>query len=167
MSGYDHSIAERAQHRFPSRASRRLGRVRPSALVVTLSIVVAIAIAAGAIFALHHRPATAAKGGSAMTSGGSRVAVLKLTTSERYDAIAVVGGRILLCTTASRVLKGSSTFSTCVSAFVNPWTLTLTRRRGSCADPALFGRSVIPAISTDSTCRRLAVGQARSSASPI
>jgi hypothetical protein len=69
--------------------------------------------------------------------------VLGLTTSERYDAIAVVNGRIIVYTSAS-------TSSACSSAFVNPATLTLSNRRsGNCADPAIFGRSVIPAISID------------------
>lgn len=40
--------------------------------------------------------------------------------------------------------------STCSFAVVNPSTLRLTNvRHGSCADPALFGRSVIPAILVD------------------
>ncbi len=69
--------------------------------------------------------------------------MLGLTTSERYDAIAVVNRRIIVYTSPS-------TSSTCASAFANPTTLTLSNRRsGSCADPAIFGRLVIPVITVD------------------
>ena len=69
--------------------------------------------------------------------------MLRLTTSERYDAIAVVNRRIIVYTSPS-------TSSTCSSAVVNPSTLSLSNlRSGSCADPAIFGRSVIPAIAID------------------
>ena len=87
---------------------------------------------------------------SAGAAGASRVAELRLTKSERYDAIAVVNGRITAYGPASPSLESPSTSSTCASAFVNPSTLALSNRRsGNCADPAMFGRSVIPAISID------------------
>jgi len=89
-------------------------------------------------------------GVSASAAGTSATAALALTTSDRYDAIAVVNGRIIVYGPASPSLEFPSTASRCSSALVNPSTLTLSdRRSGSCADPALFGRSVIPAISID------------------
>jgi hypothetical protein len=73
-----------------------------------------------------------------------------LTKSDRYDSIAVASGRIILYGPASPSAEYPSTSSTCSSAVVNPSTLSLSDvRRESCADPAVFGRSVIPAISID------------------
>ena len=85
-----------------------------------------------------------------VAAGTSDIAVLRLTTSERYDAIAAVNGRIIVYSHASPSPEYPSTSSTCSSAFVNPSTLALSNgRSGSCADPTIFGRSVIPAISID------------------
>jgi len=85
--------------------------------------------------------------------------VFKLTTSERYDAIAVVNGRIIVYGHASPSPEFPSTSSTCSSAFVNPSTLALSNRRsGNCADPAMFGREVIPAISIDRDLRAASGG---------
>ncbi len=76
--------------------------------------------------------------------------MLNLSKSDRYDRIAVVGGRIMLYSSAGPSLEYPSTSSICSSAVVNPATLALSDlRRESCADPAVFGRSVIPAISID------------------
>jgi hypothetical protein len=81
---------------------------------------------------------------------GGRVAVLDLSKSDRYETIALVGGRIMLYSSAGPSLEYPSTSSMCSSAVVNPATLALRNlRRGSCADPAVFGRSAIPAISID------------------
>jgi hypothetical protein len=89
-------------------------------------------------------------GVSPSAASTSRIAALRLTTSERYDAIAVVNGRIIVYGPASPSPEFPSTSSTCSSAFVNPSTLALSNRRsGNCADPAIFERSVIPAISID------------------
>lgn len=83
------------------------------------------------------------------TNPVGRVAMLNLTKSDRYDSIAVINGRIILGP-APPSLEYPSTSSTCSSGVVNPSTLALSDvRHGSCADPALFGRSVIPAISID------------------
>lgn len=83
-------------------------------------------------------------------TGVGRVTTLNLTKSDRYDAIAVVDGRIVLYGPAGPSLAQPSTSSTCSSAVVNPSTLALSHvRSGSCADPAVFERSVIPAISID------------------
>lgn len=79
-----------------------------------------------------------------------RVATLNLTRSDRYDNIAVVGNRIVLYGPAGPSFTQPSTSSTCSSAIVNPSTLALRDvRSGSCADPTVFDRSVIPAISID------------------
>lgn len=76
--------------------------------------------------------------------------MLDLSKSGRYTRISVVGGRIMLFSSAGPSLEFPSTSSTCSSAVVNPATLALSDvRRESCADPAVFGRSVIPAISID------------------
>ena len=76
--------------------------------------------------------------------------MLDLSKSDRYRRIAVVGGRIMLFSSAGPSLEYPSTSSTCSSAVVNPATLVLSDvRRGSCANPRVFGRSVIPAISID------------------
>jgi len=76
--------------------------------------------------------------------------MLDLSKSDRYDRISVVGGRIMLFSSAGPSLEFPSTSSMCSSAVVNPATLALSdMRRKSCADPAVFGRSVIPAISID------------------
>jgi hypothetical protein len=70
--------------------------------------------------------------------------------SDPFDGIAVVNGRVILYGPASPSPGHPSTSSTCYSAFVGPSTLALSDvRHGSCADPAVFGRSVIPTISID------------------
>jgi hypothetical protein len=75
--------------------------------------------------------------------------MVNLAKSDRFDGIAVVNGRVILDGPAPS-LEYPSTSSTCSYAVVMPSTLALTdARHGSCADPALFGRSVIPAISID------------------
>src|ERR1700690_2003263 len=97
----------------------------------------------GALLACVLAASAAGYGVSASAARTSPTAVLRLTTSERYDAIAVVNRRIIVYTSPS-------TSSTCSSAVVNPSTLSLSNlRSGSCADPAIFGRSVIPAIAID------------------
>ncbi len=79
-----------------------------------------------------------------------RVAMLNLTNSDRYDSIAVVGSRIVLYGPAGPSAEYPSTSSTCSSAVVSPSTLALSDlRSGSCADPEVSQRSVIPAISVD------------------
>jgi hypothetical protein len=87
--------------------------------------------------------ATAASWTAAAGADVQRVAVLSLSKSDRYDRIAVAGGRIVLYRSA-----GSS--SVCSSAVVDPATLALSDvRRNSCADPGVFHRSVVPAIFID------------------
>ena len=102
----------------------------------------------GALFALLLAATAVGYGASSVAAGTSRVAVLKLTTGERYAAIAVVNGRIVVYGPASAEYPSAS--STCSSAVVNPSTLALSKMRsGNCADPAIFARSVIPTITID------------------
>ena len=83
-------------------------------------------------------------------TGVGRVTTLNLTKSDRYESIAVVDSKIVLYGPASLSIAASASTSTCYSAIVNPSTLALSRvRSGSCADPAVFDRSVIPTISLD------------------
>jgi hypothetical protein len=78
------------------------------------------------------------------------VVTLKLPDHNLFNAISVIDGRLVLDGPASPSPAQPSTSSTCSFAVVNPATLALSdARHGSCADPALFGRSVIPAISVD------------------
>lgn len=77
-----------------------------------------------------------------------RVSMVNLK-SDPFDGIAVVNGRVILYDTASPSPEHPSA-GTCSSAVVDPSTLALSDvRHGSCANPAVFGRSVIPAISID------------------
>jgi hypothetical protein len=78
------------------------------------------------------------------------VVTLKLPDHNLFNEISAIDGRLVLDGPASPSPAQPSTSSTCSFAVVNPATLALSdARHGSCADPALFGRSVIPAISID------------------
>ncbi|MGP8209081.1 MAG: hypothetical protein ACLQVK_24015 [Acidimicrobiales bacterium] len=80
----------------------------------------------------------------------ARVVTLELPRHNLFNAISVIDGRLVLYGPASPSPAQPSTSSTCSFAVVGPATLALSdARRGSCADPALFGRWVIPAISID------------------
>jgi hypothetical protein len=72
-----------------------------------------------------------------------------LTQSDRYSEIAVVDDRILLYGSTS----GSTdpeVADTCYSAWLDPSSLALSdERAGSCADPALEGRQVLPVFAVD------------------
>jgi hypothetical protein len=83
-------------------------------------------------------------------TGVGRVTMLNLTKSDRYESISVVGSKIVLYGPASLSLTASAATSTCSSAVVDPSMLALSDvRSGSCANPAVFDRSVVPAISLD------------------
>lgn len=90
----------------------------------------------------------AALASSAGASGSSTVASLKL--SAHYDAIAVVGGRVIISGDPNRspIVPGSFAgppgTQRCRSAVVDPTTLTLTdQRTGDCDDPGLYGRRTL------------------------
>jgi hypothetical protein len=77
------------------------------------------------------------------------VAMVNLPRNDQFDGVAVVNGRVTLYGPAPS-LEYPSASSTCSFAVVTPGTLALSDvRHASCADPAAFGRSVIPAVSID------------------
>ncbi len=89
----------------------------------------------------------------------ARVATVDLSQSDKYSEIAVVGDRILLygSTRESNYLEVTDT---CYSAWVDPSSLVLgDERSGSCADPALEGRLVLPGFSIDKNPPRPGVDQ--------
>ncbi len=77
------------------------------------------------------------------------VAMVTLPKSDQFDGIAAINGRVVLYGPTPSLGNPSSS-SACSFAVVVPSTLALSDvRHGSCADPALFGRSVIPTVSID------------------
>lgn len=89
----------------------------------------------------------------------ARVATIDLSQSDKYSEIAVVGDRILLygSTSESNDLEVTDT---CYSAWVSPSSLVLgDERAGSCADPALEGRHVLPVFAIDKNPPRPVVDQ--------
>lgn len=89
----------------------------------------------------------------------ARVATVDLSKSDKYSEIAVVDDRILLygSTSQSTDLEVSDT---CYSAWVDPSSLVLDdERSGSCGDPALEGRRVLPVFAIDKNSSRVLVHQ--------
>ncbi len=89
----------------------------------------------------------------------ARVATVDLSQSDKYSEIAVVGDRILLygSTRESNYLEVTDT---CYSAWVDPSSLVLgDERSGSCADPTLQGRQVLPVFAIDKDSSRVLVHQ--------
>ena len=87
--------------------------------------------------------------GVAVASSTGQVKMVNLSKIDRYESITVANDRIVLSGPTSPSPAASAS-STCSSAVVNPTTLALSNMKsGRCADPALFGRSVIPTISLD------------------
>ena len=89
----------------------------------------------------------------------ARVATVELSQSDKYSEIAVVGDRILLygSTSESNDLEVTDT---CYSAWVDPSSLVLNdERSGSCAEPALEGRQVLPVFAIDKNSSRVLVDQ--------
>jgi len=79
----------------------------------------------------------------------ARVATVDLSQSDKYSDIAVVDRRILLYGSTSQS-NDPEVASTCYSASVGPSSLVLGDERvGSCADPALEGRQVLPVFAID------------------
>jgi hypothetical protein len=77
------------------------------------------------------------------------VARVDLSQSDKYSEIAVVDDRILLYGSTSQSY-GPQVANTCYSASVNPSSLVLgDERSGSCADPAIEGRLVLPVFAID------------------
>jgi hypothetical protein len=89
----------------------------------------------------------------------ARVATVDLSQSDKYSEIAVVDGRILLYGSTSQGDDLEVT-DTCYSASVDPSSLVLSdERSGTCADPALEGRQVLPVFATDKNSSRVLVHQ--------
>ena len=77
------------------------------------------------------------------------VAKVDLSQSDKYSEIAVVDDRILLYGSTSQS-DDPEVANTCYSASVDPSSLVLgDERAGSCADPALEGRQVLPVFAVD------------------
>lgn len=75
--------------------------------------------------------------------------MVDLSQSDKYSEIAVVDDRILLYGSTSESNYPEIT-DTCYSASVDPSSLVLgDERSGSCADPALQGRQVLPVFAID------------------
>jgi hypothetical protein len=102
----------------------------------------------------------AMSGGSGGTGAGGRqgahgpglvppVAMLNLSASDKYGDIALIGQKIVLYGPATDE-QDPSVPATCDSAVVDPVTLALSHlMTGSCADPALQGRSVLPVVTVE------------------
>jgi len=79
----------------------------------------------------------------------ARVATVDLSQSDKYSEIAVVDDRVLLYGSTSQS-NDPEVADTCYSASVDPSSLALgDERAGSCADPALEGRQVLPVFAID------------------
>jgi hypothetical protein len=77
------------------------------------------------------------------------VAMLNLSTSDKYGDIALIGQKIVLYGPAIDE-QYPSVPATCNSAVLDPATLALSHlMTGSCADPALQGRSVLPVATVE------------------
>ncbi len=75
--------------------------------------------------------------------------MLNLTNSDKYGDVAAVGGKMVLYGPADQEAEPSAS-ATCNSAVVNPVTLRLSElRSGSCANPALVGRRVLPVMTAE------------------
>jgi len=130
----------------------------PSWLVATYSSVVrsvrlrpAVVLAAiGACLPfLTASPAHAASPARSLRAQVARVATVDLSQSDKYSEIAVVDDRILLYGSMSQS-NYPDVADTCYSASVDPSSLVLgDERAGSCADPALEGRQVLPVFAID------------------
>ncbi|HXR22415.1 MAG TPA: hypothetical protein VN786_07665, partial [Acidimicrobiales bacterium] len=89
----------------------------------------------------------------------ARVATVDLSQNDKYSEIAVVGDRILLYGSTSRSNDLEVT-GTCYSSWVDPSSLVLDdERSGSCGDPALEGRQVLPVFAIDKNSSRVLVDQ--------
>ncbi len=92
------------------------------------------------------------------------VARVDLSQSDKYSEIAVVDDRILLFGPTSPS-DGPQAANTCYAASVDPSSLVLgDEHAGSCADPALEGRQVLPVFAVDKDLPRVGVAQAWSCA---
>jgi hypothetical protein len=89
----------------------------------------------------------------------AKVATVDLSRSDKYSEIAVVDGRILLYGSTSQG-NDLEVADTCYSAWVDPTSLVWSdERSGSCADPALEGRQVLPVFAIDKSSSRVLVHQ--------
>ncbi len=81
----------------------------------------------------------------------ARVATVDLSQSDKYSEIAAVDDHILLFGTTSQS-DDPEVANTCYAASLNPSSLVLSHERsGSCADPALEGRQVLPVFAINKT----------------
>jgi hypothetical protein len=96
---------------------------------------------------------------TALQAQVAKVATVDLSQSDKYSGIAVVDDRILLYGSTSQSNDLEVT-DTCYSAWVDPSSLVLDgERSGSCADPALEGRQVLPVFAIDKKSSRVLVHQ--------
>jgi hypothetical protein len=135
-----------ARHGSHSVALRRL-----TALTALLAVTGTTAAFAGPL-PRGNEPTTGPRSGgpgASVTGDMARVATVDLTQDDRFSGIAAVGQRILLYGSASQSAY-PEVASTCYSAWVDPSSLVLSdERSGSCADPALQGREVLPVFGVD------------------
>lgn len=128
------------------------GVARRLIVLTTLLAVTGLTTASGGTAPRANKATTGpGNGGPAVSGAGAvaQVATVDLTQNDKFSEIAAVGHRILLYGSASQ-----STYpevaSTCYSARVDPSSLVLSNERsGSCADPTLQGRQVLPVFGTD------------------
>ncbi len=125
-------------------------RLRPAAVLTAIAICLPLLTASSV-----HAPLRP----TSLRAQVARVATVDLSRSDKYSEIAVVGDRILLygSTSESNYLEATDT---CFSAWVGPSSLVLgDERSGSCADPALEGRQVLPVFAIDKNSSRVLVHQ--------
>ena len=90
-----------------------------------------------------------ASGPTSLQAEVARVATVDLSKSDKYSEIAAIDDRILLYGSTSQS-NDPEVANTCYSAPVDPSSLRLgDERSGSCADPSLEGRQVLPVFATD------------------
>lgn len=114
-----------------------------------LRLAVALAAIGACLSFLTASPAHAASRPKSVHTQVARVATVDLSRSDKYSEIAVVDDHLLVYGSMSQ-----STYPevahTCYSASLDPSSLALgDERTGSCADPALQGRQVLPVFAID------------------
>ena len=98
---------------------------------------------------LTTSPVHAASRPTSLQTQVARVATIDLSQSDKYSEIAVVNDRIVLYGSTSSS-NDPEVANTCFSASVDPVVAhTGDERAGSCADPALEGRQVLPVFAID------------------
>lgn len=133
------------------REARLLERRRRRRRVLAV-LAAAVVVGAGA-YLIAGGGGGSATGSSGRPLAGAHVSSVALALAGHYDALGVVGGRLVVSggPAGSLFASGSTTSRShaspaggCDAATVNPATLRLTGvRQGDCADPALYGERVL------------------------